>query len=438
MRITKNNKMKILNYFRKEQTPESVGNGFQIVQQPPDRAAKDLAKWKTAIQAAEMVGYKRRTDLLDIYTEQLDMDAHLFGVIEKRKKKILGYELLYLRNDKVDEKVTEWLQADKFGAFIADLIDYVFWGYTVFSFEAIKGNWFEYYLVPRKHVNPYKKMVLKNQYDGEGMSYLPMMEGIRPTVSEVGSADDLGLLKTLTYYSILKRNGVGDWFTYLQEAGRNFKTVKVKGGDVSQRKEAVNAMKNLGAGGELVLPDGVDMELISGASSSQNQLFENAVKWCDEQMSKLVLGGIMTTDTGSSRAQAEVHQDQQGTIEQADKEFVLNYLNYIFTDYLWIWGINPGGMFDFKESLDVAGELEKDLKLKELGVINTSELYEKYSIEKPENVDTGSIAQSLGVGGLQALQAIISDPNLTEDQKINTLEIVFGIEAVDAKRIVKG
>lgn len=46
------------------------------------------------------------------------------------------------------------------------------------------------------------------------------------------------------------------------------------------------------------------------------------------------------------------------------------------------------------------------------------------------------LISKLGVGGTQALVSIISDPNLNEIQKINMLNIVFGITIDDAQKLI--
>lgn len=49
-----------------------------------------------------------------------------------------------------------------------------------------------------------------------------------------------------------------------------------------------------------------------------------------------------------------------------------------------------------------------------------------------------SLIGTLGVGGTQALQAVIESPTLTPMQKINTLVVVFGITQADAEKIING
>ena len=62
-------------------------------------------------------------------------------------------------------------------------------------------------------------------------------------------------------------------------------------------------------------------------------------------MTKLVLGQTMTTEDGSSRSQAEVHERTQEDIFDADGKYVLDVLNYEFTKVLnQLFGLPEGSV----------------------------------------------------------------------------------------------
>lgn len=61
------------------------------------------------------------------------------------------------------------------------------------------------------------------------------------------------------------------------------------------------------------------------------------MKMIKEELTILVLGQTMTTEDGSSRSQAEVHEDEQKSKYSSDEVFVLDTLNFEFVDYLKIW-----------------------------------------------------------------------------------------------------
>jgi len=92
----------------------------------------------------------------------------------------------------------------------------------------------------------------------------------------------------------------------------------------------------------------------------------------------------MTTEDGSSRSQAEVHERVQDTIFDSDGKYILTLLNYDLAEVMASYGVS-GGRWKFVENSTTkqTEEIERDLKLKELGVIFTdAELRQKYDISE--------------------------------------------------------
>jgi hypothetical protein len=55
-----------------------------------------------------------------------------------------------------------------------------------------------------------------------------------------------------------------------------------------------------------------------------------------------------------------------------------------------------------------------------------------------ENVDSENLAAAIGVGGVQALTTILVDTVLTPQQKVNTIQVVFGVDKLSAEAMVNG
>lgn len=92
----------------------------------------------------------------------------------------------------------------------------------------------------------------------------------------------------------------------------------------------------------------------------------------------------MTTENGSSYSQSYVHLSQQELIFESDAEWVLSVLNSkAFKRILNYFRIDSAGAFQFENRvISVADEIEKDLKLKELGVMfPAGYLNEKYGVQ---------------------------------------------------------
>lgn len=80
----------------------------------------------------------------------------------------------------------------------------------------------------------------------------------------------------------------------------------------------MGAVANLGSDAAAVMPDSMRIEFHQPSSRAGADVFRDLARYMDSQISKAVLGQTMTTDDGSSRAQAEVHNAVRGDILAAD------------------------------------------------------------------------------------------------------------------------
>lgn len=415
---------------------EQQAGGFTYQITPAVIVDADIAKYKTAFVKAHGKYSQQRIDIYDIYQNALDFDAHLIALIERRLLATSGKAFQYTVAGEPNEAAKIITDSPKFQRLIDDVLMVKFWGMGLFEFETTKQGWLNYHLIPIKHIDPFRGMVLKDQVSpsSDDKPYTNV-----PTAVFLGDANDFGLLQQLSLIAMYKRAALGDWSQYSQLAATNFRVIKYRGSlpDPNSRLNIRDIVNNSG-NGTLDLPPGIDVETSNQTSSSQNQLFENYMKYLDDVMTKLVLGQTMTTEDGSSRSQAEVHERTQEDIFDADGKYVLDVLNYEFYEVLnKLFSLPTGGRWEYIQAADSqVDQIETDLKLKDLITIDPEYFYTKYNVPRPADIIFGNLAQALGVGGLQSLQSIIADPNLTPDQKINTLNIVFGITVEDAKRIV--
>ena len=352
---------------------------FTLIEHPPGRSKVDIQSWKNAIQAAESIGRPTRVDIYNLYIEQLDFDAHMNGIIEKRMLNILNKVVSFV-DDKGEavEAVADFISNPIFDEFQRDALGTKFWGYSLFEFDYSKL--FNYDLIPRKHVHPELGTVTKDQYGTGGFPYIG--SDIEKYVLPFGKDKDLGILKTAIYYSILKRNTFGDWGNYVELAGNNFELIKYSGNDMMLKNATENAMKKSGSNGQVAVPDGVEVDFVNKSSTSQNDLFEGFKNTLNAEQSKLILGQTMTTEDGSSRSQAEVHEEQQNEIFFADELYILNFLNYNFKPYLTNWGLPDTGKFIFEKQETRAQQIAEDKALMDIGIVWTDqELREKYNID---------------------------------------------------------
>ena len=364
------------NYIQRTQ-PEKIGS-FTIVEQPTQIISAEIANFKIAIQAAKGQYSQQRGMIYDMYQNAIDFDSILIGLIEQRLIATTGKKLQYLVNEEPSPRGKALTDTPLFNESIRDVVlSQVFWGMGLFEFGKKKWNnqeLFDYFQIPIKHIDPYQKVVRETQYSSSQND--KTYEGI-DNVLFVGEKDNFGLLQQLTMLALYKRAAINDWAKYTKLAGTNFRILKYRGAQLGkkEREGVLDKVANF-AGGAVDLPQDIDLTTENQTSSSQNALFENYVAYLDEQMTKIVLGSTMTTDNGSSRSQAEVHERTTETLLDADSAMLLNVLNYDFYEIgVKMYGLPEGGRWSYIENAGTKQleQIEMDLKLKELGLLFTNE-----------------------------------------------------------------
>lgn len=91
------------------------------------------------------------------------------------------------------------------------------------------------------------------------------------------------------------------------------------------------AVANLGSDAAAVIPESMRIEFTHAANvAGAGDFFRGLAEWWDKQVSKGVIGQTMSSDDGSSMAQAKVHDEVRLDLLQADAKSESNTLNRYF------------------------------------------------------------------------------------------------------------
>jgi phage gp29-like protein len=358
-----------------------------IVLTQAQRFGIDMSTYIAAIRGAENVDYSRRVKLYDLYSEIL-MDAHLSSVIAKRKSAILFTPIEFKRNGVADEGINEQLQSPWFIRFLSDVWDAQVWGFSLFQFYA-EGEWLNYNLIPRKHVDPVKRLIMHRQTDISGESWDNFSD-----LLFVGNPDDLGTLAQAAPYIIYKRNTMADWAQFSEIFGMPVREYTYDGNDETARLKILADAFNDGGAAVVIHPDGSGFNFVeSGNKTGSAELYERLTERCNAEISKLYLGNTLTTEASDTGTQAlgAIQKKGENLINLSDRKHILNILNYDMTDIFVSFGINvSGGSFEFvePEEVDAGDKMAIIEKLHNMGLpISHDYLYEQFGVEKPENYD---------------------------------------------------
>lgn len=359
-----------------------------IVLTQPKRFGLDIADYMAAIRAAENVDFSRRYKLYDLYADIL-MDTHLSCVIEKRKNAVLCSDIVFRRDGKPDDAVNGQIRSPWFNRLVGDIIDSKFWGFTLCQFYR-DGEWADYDLVPRKHVDPVRKLILRRQTDLTGLPWDDYAD-----LLFVGSPGDLGLLAKAAPWVIYKRNTTGDWSQFSELFGMPIQEYIYNSDDEESRQRAIDDAAQMGSLAQFFHDEDTKLNFIeAGNKTGSADVYERLCERCNNEISKLVLGNTLTTESSEKGTQAlgTVHKKVEDKVALADKKYVLDVLNYDMADIFTRLGIDTaGGEFCFPERKDIDPTSKINILMR-LGSsfhlpVSDDYLYEEFGIEKPANYE---------------------------------------------------
>ena len=358
-----------------------------VVLTQPKRFGIDIADFTAAVKTFENVDYSLRYKLYDLYADIL-MDTHLSSVLDKRALAVLSSDIEFRRNGKPDEAVNEQIRSPWFRRLIKDVLDAKFWGFTLCQFYR-NGEWTDYDLIPRKHADPVRRLIMCRQTDITGTSWDEYAD-----LLFVGNKDDLGLLAKAAPWVIYKRNTTADWAQFSEIFGMPIREYTYETDDDEARRRTVEDAQATGSLAVLVHSKDSTLELKeSGNKTGSADLYERLCERCNSEISKLILGNTLTTEASDRGTQAlgTVHMKVENLVAKTDRRFILDTLNYDIADIFLSLGINtcdgefcfiePKDLNEIKAEIDILATLKNTFNLP----IDDDTLYEKSVTKKPEN-----------------------------------------------------
>lgn len=360
--------------------------GHTIILMQPNRWHKDIDDYRRGVSEAERIDFPSRVKLYDLYSSVL-LDAHLTSVLEKRKAAVLESQIEFSRDGEPDKRVGEMIESPWFRGFLGDLLDTRWWGFSLFQFYVDKTGWMACDLIPRKHVDPVRELIVRHQTDIHGTPW-----NNYASLLAVGRIRDIGELAKAVPWVLYKQDTTTDWAQFAELFGMPVREYVYPGGDDEERRRIMSDAREQGAAGVYIHPENASMKLIeSGNKSGSSDLYNHLVNTCNAEISKLVLGNTLTTEASERGTQAlgTVQMKGEKIICEADKSFILDVLNYQMTDIFESFGINvKAGKFAYvtpQSSPDLASRIQIDMQLLSRGIpIANDYWYETYGIPRPK------------------------------------------------------
>ncbi|HHJ4352321.1 TPA: DUF935 domain-containing protein [Citrobacter freundii] len=280
-----------------------------------------------------------------IMAEELEeRDLHYASVLRTRKLTVSGIEPSVEagsdspRDVEIADDIRNLMTQPQVPELLFDLLDglgkgvgvcEILWNTSTTHWKPRDYEWVDpRFLIPdRETLRDFRLLTDRNPIDGEPLS--PGKFIVHKPRLKSGLPLRNGLARLVAVMYMLKSYTVRDWWAFAEKFGIPIVVGKY-GNNASpeQIQTLLDAIASLASDAGCAIPDSMKLEMQEAASrNSGGTLFKEMAEWCDAQISKAVLGQTMTTDDGSSRAQAEVHNGVRMDIAKWDAWQLSNTLS---------------------------------------------------------------------------------------------------------------
>lgn len=382
-------------------------------------------------------------DYLDLAEEIEEKEAHYHSVLGTRKRAVSQLEITVepASDDKVDIEnaalIEDWLDRDTLEDELVDILDAIGKGFsaTEILWELSESQWMP---IELKRRDP--RWFAFDRVDGEtlmmrdGAHNVPLMPYkflVHKHRAKSGLAIRGGVVRPVFWMFLFKNFAIKDWVTFAEAYGQPLRVGKYNSGASKDDKDVLlRAVANIGSDAAAIIPESMMIEFVDSKDKAQTaDVFEKLVRFTDEQVSKIVLGQTMTTDSGSSRSQAEVHNEVKHDIERSDAKQLAATLNQQLVKPIII--LNKGEQKRYPririgrtENVDIEMVTNAADKLVRMGAkISRKQLLEKTGFSEPENDDDAlTIPQTTSAANTNSQEDVASQKKTLPNDAIGSLE----------------
>ncbi|TFF20529.1 DUF935 domain-containing protein [Jiella endophytica] len=274
-------------------------------------------------------------DTRSYLTLAMEMDErylHYASQLQTRRLAIEGIPVTIEHDDKVPKKivdaVNDLVEDTRFEEMAGTLTDAIGKGYAVseiiWDYERgflrpVDYRWrdqrfFQYDEATRTELR------LRDNGDPRNGLALPAAKFlIHEPRTRMGLPIRRGMARPAAWAFLIQSFALKDWASFAEIYGVPLRVGKF-GPNASEADKRIllQAVRAIANDAAAIIPAGMEMEFAKVEGQHGAGVFGGLIDYVDKQVSKLVLGQTMTSDDGSSKAQATVHNDVRLDIQMAD------------------------------------------------------------------------------------------------------------------------
>lgn len=394
------------------------------VAQVTDKYSEYPSNGLTPVKLAEIFKEADAGDVLrqmELFEEMEEKDPHLFSQLQTRKNAVTGldFEIIPFSDDPRDKEIADFIEEQINGIesledVETDLLDAIGKGFAV---SEIMWGYDEGHVVVREIKSRHQKRFFWDSLDDsfkvrtkdapEGILLPTNKFIVHRYKARSGHTSRAGILRVVAWMYLFKNYDLKDWVSFAEVYGLPLRLGKYAPGASEADKVALmQALIQIGADAAGIIPDGTSIDFITTEKTSSSDLYERLTRYCDEQISKAILGQTLTSDSGGgSYAQSKTHNDVRHDLTVADCKSLASTLRRDLIRPLCIFNFGedkrvPHIRFDCEESEDltqtatIIGTLVNEVGLR----VPTSFIYKKFSIPEPEADEEVAAPRSTSAG----------------------------------------
>lgn len=296
-------------------------------QQAQNFTAKTIEDWVTAVMAATNPTDPRRGQLMRFFNS-LKLDLHLMSCVDNRILPIqcAPFKLID-KSKKENEDIHYLFERPWFFELTRIMLMHTFEGTKLI--EMIKLNdkleLAEVREIPQSNFLPERGLVIKEEYDNNGVSY---KSGIYANYYvQVGNDYAFGLFNEIAMIVLAKKLGLGSWMSYIEKYGVPPLFATTDRYDANRSKELYNMMKSFRSNHFMILQGNEKIEMPKDSNTDGYQSFSNLNAFANSELSKRINGGTGISDEKSFVGAAELHERMLQYRIKVDKLIFKFYMN---------------------------------------------------------------------------------------------------------------
>ena len=377
----------------KQTTKTQGGKREQVITRIIERfnslSKKDIKDWRKSREAALNINRPNRVPFLNLCDEVM-LDPHLTAVIEHGRRDKLFSEVFRIVDQTTgeeDKELTEFFRGAWFFEFCELVLSSRYYGHSLIQIGDIieingRKTIADVQLIPRRHVRPEYGEILKDQNDERGYPYRNDASMMYWLV-EVGKPRDLGLLEKAAPICLFKKNCLSAWSEYGEVFGMPMRVGKTNSREKVDLDRMEENMQKSAKSAYVIFNEGEDVKFIESTKGDAFNVYDKLIERCNGEISKLIVGATLTTDTGpnGNRSLGQVHEQASDNITESDKRLIASTSRDQLMALLEMRGLKVAGKkFEYSEQKDLAALYTRTIGFLEYYDIDPQEIEDNFGI----------------------------------------------------------